>query len=399
MDILKENTSKPELSGGTVLLMAVASGLFVASIYYNQPMLGILAGDFHVGADGISGVAVATQIGYAVGLLFLSSLGDCLERRRLIFVTAVALSLSLAWAALATGLWGLVAASFCVGALATVAQQVVPMAAHLAPPNQRGRVLGTVMAGLLAGILLARTVSGVVSEYASWREMFWLASAASLAMGAVLAVRLPRSVPENPISYGRILVSLAGLWRRHKTLRRASLVQTLLFGSFVSFWTNVALFLEQPPFSQGSSVAGLLGLLGLAGVLAAPVAGRLADRGGRGPARVVACGAGLVALSFVLMEVFPTSWSALFAGIVLLDIGLQAAMLSNQTRVYALDAAARSRLNTVYMTAMFTGGALGSAVGAQAFARFGWSGVCLMGVACGLLALAVEVLPGPAGRP
>jgi predicted MFS family arabinose efflux permease len=372
--------------------MAVAAGLFVASIYYNQPMLGILAKCFHTGAAGVAPIAVATQIGYALGLVLLASLGDCFERRKLIVINALALALALAWAALAPSLGMLVAASLCIGILATVAQQVVPMAAHLAPENQRGQMVGTVMAGLLSGILLARTVSGIVSEYWSWREMFGLASLATLLMAIILAARLPRSEPTETISYPQVLLSLIRLVRAHATLRRCCLVQGLLFGSFVAFWANLALFLEEPPFSQGSSVAGLLGLLGVAGVLAAPLAGRMADRRGQGQGTVVAFGAAALAASFMLLWVFKTSWDALLVGIVLLDAGLQSAMISNQSRVYALEATARSRLNTIYMTAIFTGGALGATGGAWAFARFGWEGVCAIGTGAGLLALAVETL-------
>ncbi len=388
---LAAESGEKEPGGGIILLMAAAAGLFVASIYYNQPMLGILARDFGVGAEGVAGVAVATQVGYALGLLFLSCLGDCFERRRLIFLTAVALALALGFAAAATSVAMLVVASFCVGALATVAQQVVPMAAQLAPGRMRGRVLGVVMAGLLTGILLARTISGLVTQYASWRTMFALAGAACLAMGLLLSWRLPRVAPAASISYARTLRSLAQLYRRHRALRRAGLVQGLLFGSFVAFWATVSLFLERPPFSQGSAVAGLLGLLGAAGVLAAPVAGRLADGGGGRKGRVVVAGAASVAVAFALMTAFQASWTALLGGVLLLDVGLQCAMLSNQTRVYALDDTARSRLNTVFMTVMFTGGALGSAVGAAAFVRFGWTGVCLLGVACAAVALAIEL--------
>ncbi|MBG0777080.1 MAG: MFS transporter [Desulfovibrionaceae bacterium] len=397
----------PTLTRGAILLMATATGLFVAAIYYNQPILGILAEAFGTGADGISMVPVATQVGYAAGLLFLASLGDRFERRGLIVLTAAALAASLAASALAPGLGLLTLASLATGALATVAQQVVPMAAHLAPEDKRGQVVGTVMAGLLTGILLARTVSGFLSEFLGWRAMFGLAAGATLLMGGVLAARLPRVPPTSRLSYARTLGSMAALLRDHPTLRRAGMVQALLFGSFVAFWANVALFLEQPPFSQGAAVAGLLGLLGAAGVLAAPTAGRLADRAGRrgrgkddGKAksnRLVVAGAGAVAVAFALFGLFPASWTALLGGIVLMDVGLQAAMISNQSRVYALDAAARSRLNTVYMTIMFTGGALGAAAGAQAFARWGWPGLCAMGAAAAALALVLEA--APRGRP
>lgn len=376
-------------SPGVVGLMAAAAGLFVASIYYNQPVLGLLAREFQVDAATVSHVAVLTQVGYALGLLFLASLGDCVERRRLIVLTTLGLALALACAALAPSFEVLAAASLAIGALATVAQQVVPLAAHLAPDNRRGSVVGTVMAGLLTGILLARTVSGVVSEYFSWREMFGGAAVAVLAMGAVLALRLPRVEPAAGLSYGQVLGSMWRLLLAHPKLRRSGLVQGLLFSAFVAFWAELALYLERPPFSQGSAVAGLLGILGAAGVLAAPLAGRLADKGaGRG--RLIAIGASSLAVAFALMGVFQGSWPALLIGIVLMDIGLQSAMISNQSRVYGLDPAARSRLNTVFMTIMFASGSIGTAMGAWAFLHYGWEGVCVMGAAFGLAACGVE---------
>jgi len=382
------------LGRGIVPLMAAASGLYVASIYYNQPMLGILAREFGIGPGEVARVAVLTQVGYALGMVFLASLGDCVERRRLIALTSTALALALACAALAPSFAVLSAASLCIGILATVAQQVVPMAAHLAPDNQRGRVVGSVMAGLLAGILLARTISGAVSQYFSWREMFGLAALATLAMGAVLALRLPRAEPAAGLSYPRVLSSMATLLRKHARLRRAGMVQGLLFSAFVAFWANLALYLEQPPFSQGSAVAGLLGVLGVAGVLAAPLAGRLADKGRGGRGKLIAWGAASLAAAFALMGFFQGSWTALVLGIILMDIGLQAAMISNQSRVYGLDASARSRLNTVFMTIMFASGSVGTAIGAWIFARYGWAGVCVMGAVSGLTACALEAFSG-----
>jgi len=380
------------LGKGIVPLMAAASGLYVASIYYNQPMLGILAREFGIGPGEVAHIAVLTQVGYALGMVFLASLGDCVERRRLIGLTSTALALALACAALAPSFTVLCAASLCIGALATVAQQVVPMAAHLAPDSQRGRVVGSVMAGLLAGILLARTVSGAVSQYFSWREMFGLAAIATLGMGVVLTLRLPRAEPAAGLTYPRVLSSMVQLFRKHARLRRAGMVQGLLFSAFVAFWANLALYLERPPFSQGSAVAGLLGVLGVAGVLAAPLAGRLADKGKGGRGKLIAWGAAALAASFALLGFFQGSWTALVLAIILMDIGMQAAMISNQSRVYGLDASARSRLNTVFMTIMFASGSVGTAIGAWAFASFGWEGVCVMGAVSGLAACALEAL-------
>ncbi len=384
-----EADDAPGLGRGTVALMAAAAGLSVASIYYNQPMLGILARRFAADPSAVSWVAVLTQLGYAAGLLLLAPLGDRFERRALVGLTSLALAVALMAAAFTPGLGLLLVASLLIGLLATVAQQIVPMAAQLAGEERRGSVVGTVMAGLLAGILLSRTISGLVAEYGDWRAMFGGAGLAVAAMSAVLLARLPRVAPVTRLSYPAMLASLGRLYVAHASLRRAGLVQGLLFGAFVAFWSDLAIFLEKPPFSQGSAVVGLLGLVGLAGVAAAPLAGRLADRSGKG--RLVAWGAAGVAAGFGLLWLFPASWSALIAAIVLMDVGLQAAMVANQARVYALDATARSRLNTVFMTVMFVGGALGTAVGARVFAAWGWAGVCALGLACGLGALAVEV--------
>ncbi len=378
------------LGPGTVRLMAVAAGLFVASIYFNQPILGLMARDFHLGVGDVPLIPTLTQVGYAAGLLLLTPLGDRFERRGLICLTALALAAAMAWTALAPSFGALVAASLCVGLLATVAQQVVPMAVQLAPDNARGRVLGTVMAGVLTGILLARTVSGVVAEHGGWRLVFGLAAAANVVMSGILALKLPKAEPTTRISYPRIMASLLRLLREHRALRRAGLTQGLLFAGFIGFWANVALFLEQPPFSQGSSVAGLLGLIGVVGILIAPLAGRLADKDGHG--RMIALGASAVLAAFALFGFLRTSWIALVAGIVVMDVGSQASMISNQTRIYALDATARSRLNTVYMTTMFLGGAAGAAVAGHAFALFGWTGVCAMGACCAAGALGIELL-------
>ena len=380
------------LTQGTIGLMAMAAGLYVANIYYNQPMLGILAREFHERPDAVSYVAVATQVGYALGMVLLASLGDCFERRRLILITSVALSFSLILAAFSPSLHVLVGASLFVGFLATVAQQVVPMAAHLASEHMRGQVVGTVMSGLLAGILLARTVSGVISEYGTWREMFGIAAVFSLVMGIVLSFRLPKSEPMVRISYTETLCSLFKLFRKYSVLRRSALVQALLFAAFTSFWANLAVFLEMPPFSKGSSVAGLLGLLGVAGVMAAPFTGKLADRYTKGKGKVIALGSAVVAVSFVIFAAFRTSWAALFIGIVLMDIGMQAALISNQSRIYALDAAARSRMNTVFLTVIFIGGSIGAAVSAHIFEAYGWLGIGLLGAAFGAAAFAVETL-------
>ncbi|MGB8622558.1 MAG: MFS transporter [Paracoccaceae bacterium] len=358
-----------------LLAMATATGIAVANIYYNQPLLGIIVHQF--GRQGAAGlIPTATQLGYAAGLFLLVPLGDILRRRPLIIGQFIVLALALTFAASAPSALILVAASFLVGAASTVAQQIVPFAASLATPERRGAAIGAVMSGLLAGILLSRTIAGFVGAHAGWREMFWLGVPLALAAALMMAVALPGHAPASRMSYGAAIRSLATLWMREPALRVATTVQAALFGSFTVFWTILALHLQGPRFHLGADIAGLFGILGVAGILAAPLAGRMADR--RGPHAMVRIGAAMALASWALFGMVG-SIPALIAGVVVLDLGLQSAMIPNQHIIYALDESARNRINTVYMTGMFLGGAAGSALATVAWTTGGWPMVCLAG--------------------
>jgi predicted MFS family arabinose efflux permease len=371
--------------------MAAAAGFAAANVWYNQPMLGLIARDLHASPGQIAMIPTATQVGFAGGILLLLPLGDRMDRRTLILRQLVWLTLSLVAAALAPGMPALIGASVAVGAGACIAQQIVPFAAELALPAARGRAVGTVMSGLFTGILLGRVLSGGIAARFGWRAMFALAALLAVLMGVLLASVLPRSRPSVSTSYGRLLVSVLELARRHPALRRASLVQAGLFGSFSAFWSILALRLQAPPFDLGSGVAGLFGVLGVAGILAASVAGRIADR--HGPRIVVGGGILLTAASWPLFAFVP-GLAGLIVGLIVLDLGVQAAQIGNQTVIYALAPEARGRVNTFFMTVMFVGGALGSGAAGAAWLSAGWRAVCAIGVAFALASLLVHLRGG-----
>ncbi|TDV35594.1 putative MFS family arabinose efflux permease [Paraburkholderia caballeronis] len=386
----------PPLHGRLVLLLAAAAGLAVAPLYYSQPMLGVLGPDIGASARAIGFVPMLTQLGYALGILLLAPLGDRYDRRRVILVKAAALVGSLLLAAGSPSLGVLLVASFAIGLSATMAQDVVPAAATLAPDLHRGKVVGTVMTGLLMGILLSRVVSGMVAERFSWRAMFVAAAVSVAAIGLAAARGLPAFQPTTSVSYRSLIGSLGTLWRRHPALRRAALAQGLLSVGFSAFWSTLAIMLHDAPFHLGSAAAGAFGLAGAAGALAAPIAGRISDR--RGPEWVTRFGIGVVAASFAAMAftavLSPHAQLGLIAvSTVGFDLGIQASLIAHQTIVYGIDPASRSRLNAVLFVGVFIGMATGAALGSLLLAQWGWGGVIALAVATAVAAMAVRVWP------
>jgi len=385
------------LPAGLTLLLASGAGLAVASLYYAQPMLGVLGPDIGASGRAVGLVPTLTQLGYALGILLLAPLGDRYDRRRIILAKAAVLCVALLLAGAAPSIALLLVASLAVGLAATLAQDIVPAAATLAPEAHRGKVVGTVMTGLLLGILLSRVVSGFVAEHWGWRAMF-VAAAASIALVGLAAWRgLPRFAPTTQLAYGALMGSLARLWRQHAALRRAALAQGLLAVGFSAFWSTLAVMLHGAPFHLGSAAAGAFGLAGAAGALAAPIAGRIADR--RGPELVTRLGATLVVLSFAAMAAMPLlsptgQLVLLAASAVGFDLGVQATLIAHQTIVYGIDPGARSRLNAILFVGMFIGMAAGAGLGSLALAQWGWGAVTALAAITALGALVVRLWPG-----
>lgn len=389
--IPSEGAGPARLAPSLVALFAIGAGVSVAGLYYNQPILDAMAASLGATPRQIGLVPMLTQLGYAAGVLLFAPLGDKLDRRRVIVAKLAALAVALTLAGLASSVWLLATASLAIGLLATTAQDFVPAAAALAPPAARGKTVGSVMTGLLLGILLSRVVSGAISDQLGWRAVFFGAAASVAVLTIVSAARLPTFAPSVTASYGALLRSIAVLARDLGPLRRAALVQALLSVAFSGFWSTLALALAAPPYHLGSTAAGLFGLAGAAGAIAAPLAGAIADK--RGPGAVIRSGAALVIASFVSMAVVPGSLAVLIVGTVAFDLGVQACLISHQTIVYGLDPAARSRVNAVLVSSMFLGMSVGAALASQALVRYGWSGVMTLGAAAATLALIVRSLP------
>lgn len=380
-------------AGRVLFALALGAGFSVAAIYYSQPLLPLMGRDLHLTVNQMGLIPTLTQAGYALGILFLLPLGDRYDRRRLILMKSAALALLLLACSLTQQLTSLLAVSLLLGMAATLAQDIVPAAAILAPDGRQGKMVGTVMTGLLLGILLSRTVSGVVGAAFGWRAMYQLAAASILLVGLLLWSVLPRFATHSTLGYPALMKSVAHLWLRYPALRRAAIAQGFLSVGFSAFWSTLALMLLEK-YHLGSAAAGAFGIAGAAGALAAPLAGGLADR--VGPERVTRLGAALVTAAFAIMLLMPLLGPAGQLTLIALaavgfDLGLQSSLVAHQNLVYKLEPQARGRLNALLFTGVFIGMALGSALGSRIYALASWQGVVLLATAAGAAAVAVRL--------
>jgi predicted MFS family arabinose efflux permease len=375
MDQATETNAMPP---GRVALFAVACGVSAANLYYAQPLLPQIANDLHSGSGRTALVVTSAQVGYGLGLALLVPLGDILVRRRLVPALLAVAAAALFGSSFAPDLGVLLLTVGIAGVCSVAAQVLVPFAASLASEHQRGRVVGTVMSGLLIGILVARTFSGLVAQAAGWRAVYLVAGVGVAVLAVVLARRLPGERPREHIAYARLLASVVHLLRDEPVLRLRSAIGGLAFATFNVIWTSLAFLLAGAPYHYGDAVIGLFGLLGAAGALAATFSGRLADRGFE---RWVSGGSLCSVLAAMVLLGFGAHhlW-ALVIAIVVADLGIQAVHIQNQQLIFAIDPSARSRLNTGYMVTYFLGGAIGSATTGLAYGSGGWPAVAVLGI-------------------
>ncbi len=376
--------SQPKLSRPLLFTMSAAGGINVANLYFNQPLLDQMRDSLHISMQALGWIPSLTQIGYAIGMLFLVPLGDMRSRKNLIMIFMLLSVICLALTALAKTMILLAVASLALGLSTMTPQLLIPFAANLAPETGRGKVIGTMVSGLLLGILLARTVSGFIGAAFGWRAMFLIAAAASVVVMIVLAIVLPKSEPTFQGTYRGLLKSVYDIVCTQPALRESAFFGAMLFGAFSVFWATLIHLMETPAFKLGSRAVGIFGLLGAVGVFAAPWVGSLADK--RDPRRSVGIMIAVTFLSFVIFIFSGTSLIGLGIGVLVMDIGVQAGHISNQSRIFALLPHARSRVQTVYMFCYFVGGAAGSWLGTLGWSQNQWTGVCLS--AMGLLAVA-----------
>ncbi|OAJ60117.1 MFS transporter [Paraburkholderia ginsengiterrae] len=374
-------------------MMAIIAGAVITNIYCTQPILPLIKAGLGVDLTMVDLIAAAALLGFSTGLALLLPLGDRFDRRKLVLGQIALAFVFAAAAAISPGIWTLIAASFGLGIVSCVPQQLVPFAAVMSRPTERGRNVGTVVSGIMVGILLGRTIAGLVGAAYGWRAVYGMEAAFMVPVWIAAASLLPRGVPSTNLSYGRLLASLWPLARDNRPIRESMIVQALLWACFNAFWVNLAALLASGPWHLGSAWAGGFGIMGAAGAFAASLGGRASDR--LGTRAVVGASIGIVTLAYLLLSGANSSLTFLVIGVVVLDIGVQAGLVSNQTRAFAVDPKAQGRINSLYMTATFFGGALGTVVSGWLMTRFGWTGIVAFGIALGLVASAFHLIGAP----
>ncbi|MEA1024574.1 MFS transporter [Bacillus subtilis] len=377
------------ISPSLTLLLATACGIIVANLYYAQPLVGLISKAIGLSPSSAGLIVTLTQIGYVVGLLFLVPLGDIIENKKLIVVSLLLSAAALTLTAFVKHGTLFLAAAFFVGLGSIAAQVLVPFASYLASDAARGRVVGNVMSGLLLGIMLSRPISSLVADIWGWNAIFALSAVVSVILAIVLSKVLPARKPTANTNYTALLGSMWKLLRTTPVLRRRAIYHAFVFGAFSLFWTTVPLLLSGPGFHFSQKAIALYALVGIAGAVAAPIGGRLADRGLTRLATGIALGVVVVSLLLPLMiqSSSPVGITVLVAAAILLDMGVSANLVLSQRAIFSLAPEIRSRLNGLFMAIFFLGGAIGSSIGGWAYASGGWGTALWIGIAFPVIAL------------
>ena len=380
---LKENGGLP---ASILWTLAIVAGISVANLYYNQPLLNMIRHDLGVSEFKTNLIAMVTQIGYALGLLFIIPLGDLYQRKKIIVTNFAILIVSLLTIALAPNIHIILIASFLTGICSVIPQIFVPIASQFSKPENKGRNVGIVISGLLTGILASRVVSGIVGEYMGWRFIYFIA-AGLMVVCLLIIIRILPDLPSNyQGSYAGLMKSLFSIVKKYPQLRIASLRAGFSFGSFLAMWSCLAFKMEQAPFFAGNNIIGMLGLCGIAGALTASSIGRFINT--VGVKRLTYIGCSLIISAWIVLYAGQYSYAGIIAGILLIDIGMQCIQLSNQTSAFALCPQASNRINTIFMTTYFIGGSTGTFLAGTFWQWFGWTGVVGTGIlltSCSLL--------------
>ncbi|WP_413999068.1 MFS transporter [Flavobacterium sp. W1B] len=377
------------LTNQVLYLLSISAGLVVANLYYNQPLLHQIAVTFKVSEAEVSNVALFTQLGYALGLLFIIPLGDKVSNKKILQLDFLIMVISLIAAGMANSVLILIISSFLVGFTSAIPQLFVPMAAQLSDDQNRGRAIGIVMSGLLIGILGSRVISGFVGEQFGWRVMFYAAALMMIILFIILKYKLPRIEPQFKGSYASLMKSLYHYFMSDASLRLATLRGGLAFAGLSAFWTTLV-FLMQDSFGYGSAVTGAFGILGIVGALAATFVGKISSNISNNSVILVAVS--LLIVSWGILLFSGNSLIGLMVGVLLVDLGLQSLHITNQKIIFSKNPEARNRVNTIYMVGFFIGGAFGTVAGAMAWGHFQWIGVSILGIALSVLILIVHIL-------
>ncbi|WP_218056607.1 MFS transporter [Gilliamella sp. wkB112] len=365
--------------------MAFAIGVTIASNYYAQPLLHSITADLHIAIEHAGSIIMTAQFSYAVGLLFITPLGDKVERKQLILILMVLTTCGLIVSALSQNLWMLIIGTAITGLFSAVAQVLIPFAATLAKPEHRGKIVGTLMSGMLLGILLGRSFAGAISSIADWHDVYWIATVIMSIVTLLLGLSLPSYRNKANINYWQLMFSIGSLYRQERTLRIRSVLAIISFAIFSLLWTPLAFLLSDPPYHYSDFIIGLFGFAGAAGAMGSPIVGRLSDKG-KG---VIATSIGLTLLlvSWLPLSLAHYSIIALVLGVILLDFAVQVTHVSNMNAIYQIRPEARSRMNTGYMVSYFIGGMLGSVTSTYLYSHYGWFAIIVSGIMLALIGI------------